>query len=338
METTFTVLSLPLADVRIPELRLRGLGDIDALRESIASAGLLQPIIVDKSHTLICGLHRLEACRSLGWTHIPAVVDALEGPRARLAEVDENLCRRELSVLERAEHIALRRTLWEQMQAERAPAVEGTGKRKKQKAPEAPLALFVDDTAKRTGRAKAAVREDLRIGELPEDVRAVARETPVSNNKRELLALTRMPQEEQRRAVAAVKAGEAKTVRPKKTPAETSGGEEGECPFDLADGENTDAEGERAPAMVSGDPESYRDDPMSPWATPGGALERELARAQIVRLVGEAQRALAKMMDLWSADEGDEGTLRAREAVDAVERLSRWMERPATQETWAATA
>ena len=69
------------------------------------------------------------------------------------------------------------------------------------------------DTSKRTGRAKAAVREELRIGELPEDVRAVARETPVSNNKRELLALTRMPQEEQRRAVAAVKSGESKTVR-----------------------------------------------------------------------------------------------------------------------------
>ena len=336
METTLTVLSLPLSEVRIPELRLRGLGDIDALRESIANAGLLQPIIVDKSHTLVCGLHRLEACRSLGWTHIPAVVDALEGPRARLAEVDENLCRRELSVLERAEHIALRRTLWEQMRAERAPAEETGAKRKKQKAPEAPLALFVDDTARRTGRAKAAVREDLRIGELPEDVRAVARETPVSHNKRELLALTRMPQEEQRRAVAAVKAGEAKTVRPKKAPAEAPSAEEGECPFDLAEGAS--GESERAPATVEGDPEGYRDDPMSPWATPGGALERELARAQIVRLVGEAQRALAKMMDLWSGDEGDEGTLRAREAVDAVERLSRWMERPAAQEAWAATA
>ncbi len=338
METTPTVMNLSIAEVRVPEARLRGLGDLDALRESIASAGLLQPIIVDREHTLVCGLHRLEACRSLGWTRIPCLVEDFDGPRARLAEVDENLCRRELTVLERAEHIALRRTLWEQMQPAPPPAGEGDGKKrsKKVKAPEAPLAVFVDDTAKKTGRAKAAVREELRIGELPEDVRAVARETPVSNNKRELLALTRMPQEEQRRAVAAVKSGESKTVRPKtaKAAPEASGGDEGECPFDLADGESATG----APATVSGDPEGYRDDPMSPWATPGGALERELARAQIVRLVGDAQRSLSKMMDLWSAGENDEGTLRAREAVDAVERLSRWMERPSAQESWAATA
>lgn len=336
METTPTVMNLSIAAVRIPEARLRGLGDLDALRESIASAGLLQPIIVDRAHTLVCGLHRLEACRSLGWTRIPALVEDFDGPRARLAEVDENLCRRELTVLERAEHIALRRTLWEQMQPP-PPALGDDGKKKskKVKPQEAPLAVFVDDTAKKTGRAKAAVREELRIGELPEDVRAVARETPVSNNKRELLALTRMPQEEQRRAVAAVKSGESKTVRPKVAkPAPEASSDEGECPFDLADGES----GARAPATVTGDPEGYREDPMSPWATPGGALERELARAQIVRLVGDAQRSLSKMMDLWSAGENDEGTLRAREAVDAVERLSRWMERPSAQESWAATA
>ena len=336
MENQPTVQMLSIDDVRVPDARLRGLGDFEALRESIASAGLLQPIVVDTTHTLVCGLHRLEACRSLGWMLIPAIVDRFEGPRARLAEVDENLCRRELTVLERAEHIALRRTLWEQMQPE-LPAVEAGDdkKRKKTKQQEAPLMAFVDDTSKRTGRAKAAVREELRIGELPEDVRAVARETPVSNNKRELLALTRMPQEEQRRAMAAVKSGESKTVRPKVAkPAPEASADEGECPFDLADG----ADGARAPATVTGDPEGYRDDPMSPWATPGGALERELARAQIVRLVGDAQRSLSKMMDLWSAGENDEGTLRAREAVDAVERLSRWMERPSAQESWAATA
>ena len=111
MENQPTVQMLSIDDVRVPDARLRGLGDFEALRESIASAGLLQPIVVDTTHTLVCGLHRLEACRSLGWTRIPALVEDFDSPRARLAEVDENLCRRELTVLERAEHIALRRTL-----------------------------------------------------------------------------------------------------------------------------------------------------------------------------------------------------------------------------------
>lgn len=356
MENLPTVQALPLDAVRIPTSRLRGLGDLEALRESITSTGLLQPIIVDRAYNLVCGLHRLEACRSLGWTHIAAVVEAFEGPRARLAEVDENLCRRELTVLERAEHIALRRALWEEMQAERAEAAaaeEESRKRKKAKPPEAPLAAFVDDTARRTGRAKAAVREELRIGELPEDVRAVARETPVSNNKRELLALTRMPQEEQRRAITAVKAGESKSVRAKTVKAAAAAREENvdtaDCPFDLTDdGRPRDATESMvtgpAPsiaAAVSDDPSSYRDDPMSPWATPGGALERELTRAQIVRLVGDAQRTLARALDLWGPSD-DEGRHHLRGAVDAVERLSQWMESPSASESaapaWAASA
>ncbi len=336
METPPTVRMLTIAEVRVPDARLRALGDVEALRESIASAGLLQPIVVDRAHTLVCGLHRLEACRQLGWSEIPAVVEALEGPRARLAEVDENLCRRELTVLERAEHIALRRALWHEMEAARtadeAPADEGK-KRKKAKPAEPPLAAFVDDTAKRTGRAKAAVREELRIGELPQDVRAVARETPVSNNKRELLALTRMPEEEQRRAVAAVKSGEARSVRAKAPKPAAPAEGDAACPFDLAPSEPPASQ-----LASSVDPEGYRDDPLSPWATPGGALERELARAQIVRLVGEAQRALAKALDLWAPEGDDEGRRRAREAADAVERLSRWMEAPSPQEAWAASA
>lgn len=337
METNPTVRMVAVADVRVPDGRLRALGDVEALRESIASAGLLQPIVVDRSLTLVCGHHRLEACRQLGWTSIPAVVEALEGPRARLAEVDENLCRRELTVLERAEHIALRRALWEEMH--RAAAPEPEGKKRKGKAPEAPLAAFVDDTAKRTGRAKAAVREELRIGELPEDVRATARETPVSNNKKELLALTRMPEEEQRRAVAAVKAGEAKSVRKRATkPASqepSNDADAADCPFDLGEGAGEGGDGALI-ASASADPSGHRDDPMSPWASPGGALERELTRAQVVRLVGDAQRALAKAADLWPAEDGD-GRVRLREATDAVERLARWMEAPA-EAPWAETA
>lgn len=298
--------------VSVAPWRLRGLGDTEGLRESIASNGLLQPIVVDASLTLVCGMHRLEACRALGWTEVPAFVQSIDGPRAQLAEVDENLCRRELTVLERAEHIALRRKLWEQMHP--PPAPEG---KKKPKKHEAPLAMFVDDTARRTGRANAAVREELRIGELPEDVRAAARETPVSDNKKELLALTRMPEEEQRRAVEAVKSGEAKSVR-KRAPRPAPEAEE------LApEGEATSPVAGESPVVVEVAEATRGDEGWPRWSS---APVNDATRADTLRLVNDARRALAETLTLWSQDPDDEGRCRLEEAHRAVERLARWME------------
>jgi ParB family chromosome partitioning protein len=304
--TTPDLRMVELSAVRVPPWRMRALGDLDALRESIAAAGLLHPVVLDTSLTLVCGAHRLEACRALGWEKIPALITPLEGPYAQLAEVDENLCRRELTVLERAEHIALRLKLWEQTQPPPPETKKKTAKRS-----EGPSAAFIDDTSRRTGRAKAAVREELRIGELPEDVRATARETPVRDNKRELLALTRMPEEEQRRAVEAVRDGEAKSVRKKKPPREP------------AAPKPEDAEPGGLVAASLPDEES-----PATWSQDGSAFLQERSRADVIRIVGELQRLLAKAGTLWAAqrDETGEGRERLDDATRAVERLARWME------------
>jgi ParB family chromosome partitioning protein len=39
---------------------------------------------------LRAGLHRLEACKILGWQEIPAIITTLTGLCADLVEVDEN--------------------------------------------------------------------------------------------------------------------------------------------------------------------------------------------------------------------------------------------------------
>ena len=58
------------------ETRLSG---VDELAKSISEVGLLNPITVDPNHTLIAGLHRLEAAKRLGWTEIECTVCDLEG-------------------------------------------------------------------------------------------------------------------------------------------------------------------------------------------------------------------------------------------------------------------
>ena len=65
--------------------REANLSGIDELIRSISEVGLLNPITVDPDHTLIAGLHRLEAAKQLGWTEIECMVCGLDGLQAELA-------------------------------------------------------------------------------------------------------------------------------------------------------------------------------------------------------------------------------------------------------------
>jgi N6-adenosine-specific RNA methylase IME4 len=62
-------------------------GDIAALARSIAEVGLLHPPVVRSDGALIAGGRRVEACKTLGWKHIPVtVVELADIVRGELAE------------------------------------------------------------------------------------------------------------------------------------------------------------------------------------------------------------------------------------------------------------
>ena len=91
---------------------------IDELVRSISEVGLLNPITVDPDHTLIAGLHRLEAAKRLGWTEIECTVCGLEGLQAELAEIDENVVRTALSTIEYGELLERRKEIYESLHPE----------------------------------------------------------------------------------------------------------------------------------------------------------------------------------------------------------------------------
>ena len=95
--------------------RLRPLGDVSSLAESIRQLGLLHPIAITHTRRLIAGLHRIEAAKLLGWKAIPAHVLRVSDTEADLLECDENLIRADLTVLERAEHYLRRKLLYERL-------------------------------------------------------------------------------------------------------------------------------------------------------------------------------------------------------------------------------
>ena len=70
---------------------------IEELAFSIEQIGLLHPITLTEDYTLVAGLHRLEAAKSLGWSEIECTITDLDALTAQLAELDENFARTNLS-------------------------------------------------------------------------------------------------------------------------------------------------------------------------------------------------------------------------------------------------
>lgn len=89
---------------------------VDALAESIADIGLLQPISVSGRRLI----GRLLACRALGWSQISAIeLTGLDALACEAASLDENLVRGfTRSPAIRAILIARRRTLYQRMHPE----------------------------------------------------------------------------------------------------------------------------------------------------------------------------------------------------------------------------
>ena len=67
-----------LTDIRKNGRHRKDLGDIASLAESIATIGLLHPIVIKTDGTLIAGERRIEACKLLGWDKAPVRVVDLE--------------------------------------------------------------------------------------------------------------------------------------------------------------------------------------------------------------------------------------------------------------------
>jgi ParB family chromosome partitioning protein len=221
-----------------PQPRLRRLDDerVEALVQSIQEVGLQSPISLrahsvtgvtpcnhnGKLYSVVAGQHRLEACRRLGWKEIPAFIVDLDDARCQLWEIDENLVRAELTQLERAEHIRVRKIVYERIH----PETRHGGDRGNQYTGGKPRQdpnlgscqhppCFVDDTAEKTGMSRTDIARSVHRAEaIDPEVKEAIRDMPeIADKGVELDALAAVEPEEQKAAVEAVKTGRARSVR-----------------------------------------------------------------------------------------------------------------------------
>jgi len=168
---------------------------VKELAESINRLGLLNPIIISPEKELIAGMHRVEAHNLLGIAHIEAKIKDYDDFKKELAEIDENLIRNELSILEQGEQILQRDEILSAMNLRAKPY------RNKKGAPSASLKTN-DSIAAEIGIAKRTLQERKQIArDIIPEVKEKLRGTRYANNSHGLIQLSREPKHIQKAAV-----------------------------------------------------------------------------------------------------------------------------------------
>jgi ParB/RepB/Spo0J family partition protein len=195
-----TIQSVAIDQIDVGErLRAHREDVIPDLVASITTLGLLHPIALIRAgerFRLVAGRHRFEACRQLGWADIPAIILDVDALAAELREVDENLVRAELTVLERGEHLV-----------RRAEILDALGQRAKSGRPKKSVTVtdFVTtaDLASMAGVSVRTAQRDMSVaGKLPSSVRDLIRSTALADQTWQLHELAAIEDQAEQLAVA----------------------------------------------------------------------------------------------------------------------------------------
>ena len=181
---------------------------VSELRESIREIGLLNPITVTEDGHLVAGMHRLEAAHGLGWTDIPCHVVALDGLRAELAEIDENLIRNELHFTDRGDVYMRRKAIYVELHPETRVGATGY---KGGKIVESDTMSFSKDTAAKTGVSPRTVEREI---QLARDLTPAAKKAvrTVDMPKTDALRMARLEPGDQDAVATKLMAGEAASL------------------------------------------------------------------------------------------------------------------------------
>lgn len=188
-------------------VRLLNPARVMQLADSIDDQDLIHPITVrpdatETGYVLVSGGHRLAAAKVLGWKTIPANVRKLTDEEALQIEVEENLLREDLPALDRALHLAARKSSYE---AEFPETKHGHNR--------------VDNVVNspRPRRFTAKMADELGVGErdiqraieianaITPDLHAEIHGTPLADNQAQLLKLAARPPEDRAALVRTMK-------------------------------------------------------------------------------------------------------------------------------------
>ena len=179
------------------------------LMKSIREVGLINPITVTAGNKLIAGAHRLEACKRIGWEEIECNVAELDGLKAELAEIDENLIRHNMNHIDEGEQLLRKKEIYEMLYPETKATYNGGGF-KGNRFTKAIVAepnsattnkSFVDDSAEKMQMTPRAIRKKIQVArDLSSEVKTIVKQHGISEKNSLKLARIKEPEKQKEAA------------------------------------------------------------------------------------------------------------------------------------------
>jgi ParB family chromosome partitioning protein len=151
-------------------LRQVDLAHVQVIADSILAhrskteSGLKQPITIrpagEGAYKLVMGAHRLTACTRLGDAEVDCIISFMDEYQARLAEIDENLCRAELTMFDRAAFLAERGMVWRCLHPEMSKGKAGAKARWNHATENF---SFASEIADKVGLDERSIRNDVKM-------------------------------------------------------------------------------------------------------------------------------------------------------------------------------
>ncbi|PIE13797.1 MAG: chromosome partitioning protein ParB [Rhodobacterales bacterium] len=201
-----TIQRIPLYKIIVAD-RLRSVDEdwAQAIAASIEQNGLMEPLVVRPlkkgMFALVAGAHRHRGLEIAGLTECDCSVMELTKAEARLAEIDENLMRRELSALDRAVFLSDRKRVYEELHPETKKGGDRKSDEAKIKTQTLRFDTFTEDVAEKVGLSQRTIQDAVAlVKNLDPSAIEVLRDSPIASNGAQLKALSKLSADQQRDA------------------------------------------------------------------------------------------------------------------------------------------
>lgn len=169
------LITFQLSDIKRNSEYLRHGTDVETLKKSIESIGLINPLTINKDNELLAGSRRFQAITELGWKEVDAHVVDRDVLQQELISIDENLVREPLNKLELEKCLNRGREIYEQLNPDANKidisneSLNPENKQKEKEQEKVDNDSFAAITAEKTGLSKSVIKSAIKRDALAAD-------------------------------------------------------------------------------------------------------------------------------------------------------------------------